>query len=156
METHTTEYPLQTDHLVKGSVITASVIEEAFQVKRGTDAYQLAAMRAAEYIAHRLADRGESVTIAQRKHDLVILTDDEAIGHNAQQFKIAIRKARRSHTRQLAVDRSQVSTPELLKQHDRNIAVGGHVLQSISRATREITAAVRQRDTPGIAEAKKR
>lgn len=156
METQTTEYPLQTEHLHKGSIIAAGVIEEAFQVKRGTDAYQMAVMRAIEYIARRLASRGEVVTVAQRKHDLVVLTDDEAIGHNAQQFKIAIRKARRSHTRQLAVDRSQVSTSTLLKEHDRNLEVGGHVISSISRATREITAAVRQRDTPALVAGKKR
>lgn len=155
METQTTEYPLQTEHLTKGSIIPAHVIEEAFGVKRGTDAYQLAAMQACNYITERFAARGEVVTVAQRKHDIAVLTDDEAVRHNKQQFRAGIRKARRSHARQLGVDRSQISTPQLVAEHDRSVEVAGRVLSAVSRVTREIAASVRKRETPTLVAGKK-
>src|SRR5678810_469565 len=93
----TGEYPIDTDSLTKGSRIAAEVIERAFNVTRGTDAYQMAAMRAVNHIARRFLDRGEIVTVTQRKHDLVILTDDEVPAHNARLFRNDIRKAARAH-----------------------------------------------------------
>lgn len=149
MDTETTEYPIATGHLVKGSVIAAQAIEKAFNVKRGTDAYQLAAMRAVEYIAERFEERGEIVTITQRKHDLVVLTDDEAIEHNARQFKAGIRKSTRSHHRALGVDRSRVA-PERLADHDRGLEAQGRTLAAIRQARREVKPAPRERSTPAL------
>jgi len=143
----TTKYPIQTDHLVKGSIIPAQTIERAFNVQRGTDAYQLAAMRAGKYIEDSFEDRGELVTVVQRRHDLVVLTDDEAVGHNARQFRVGIRKAARSHRRALAVDRAQIS-PVRLQEHDRNLEVNGRILSAIRTAKREILPSPRPRETP--------
>lgn len=151
----TSEYPLDTDSLAKGSHIAAEVIERAFHVKRGTDAYQMAAMRASQHIARRFLDRGEIVTITQRKHDLVILTDDEMPAHNARLFKNDIRKAARAHARMLGGDRSKMSD-NTLKIHDRALAVQGAQLAALARARREFKPARRERSTPALATGKRK
>lgn len=142
----TTEYPLRTDHLSKGSIVPAHDVEAALGVVRGTEAYQLAAMRASAYIAQRLEERGEVVTVIQRNHDLVVLTDEEASEYNARQFTIALRKAARSHRRALGVDRAAL-TPERLKEHDRNLETNGRVLSAI-RKERALMPRPRERETP--------
>lgn len=151
----TGEYPIDTDSLVKGSRVAVETIERAFKVKRGTDAYQMAAMRATQHIARRFLERGEVVTITQRKHDLVVLTDEEMPSHNARLFKNEIRKAARIHQRTLGGDRSKMSA-ETVKVHDRTLTVQGAQLAAISRATREVKAQMRERQTPGLIAAQKR
>lgn len=146
----TTEYPIETDRLQKGSIVAAEIIERAFSVKRGTDAYQLAAMRAIDHIASRLRERGEIVTVVQRKHDVVILTDTEASEHNASLFQSRIRSAARAHVRQLGVDRSQLD-PEKLAGHDRALETQGRVLSAIRRARRLPQPQPTRRATPAIA-----
>jgi len=143
----TGEYPIDTDSLVKGSRIPAEVIERAFNVKRGTDAYQMAAMRAVNHISRRFLDRGEIVTITQRKHDLVILTDDEVPAHNSRLFRNDIRKAARAHARMLGADRSLMSE-RTIKLHDRALAVQGAQLAAVSRVRREFSPSPRARTTP--------
>lgn len=143
----TTEYPLDVEQLQKGSIIPAERIEHAFRVVRGTDAFQMASMRASKYIARRFLDRGEIVTVTQRKHDLVILTDDEMPAHNARLFRNDIKKAARAHARMLGGDRSKMSD-ETLKLHDRALTVQGAQLAAIGQARREIAATSRERLTP--------
>lgn len=148
-ETVTGEYPLDTDSLVKGSHIPAEVIELAFNVRRDTGAYQIAFMRAANYIQRRFLDRGETITITQRRFDLIILTDEEVPAHNERLFRNEIRKAARTHARSSAADRSQMSEATA-KFHDRTLVVQGTTLAAISRVTREIKAATRTRATPAL------
>lgn len=144
------EYPIDVDGLQKGSRVAAEVIESAFRVKRGTDAFQMASMRASKFIARRFLDRGQIVTITQRKHDLVILTDEEMPAHNARLFKNDIRKAARAHARMLGGDRSQMSN-DTLAIHDRALQVQGAQLAAIGRVRREIAASMRERSTPALA-----
>lgn len=125
-----TEYPIDVERLSKGDCVVAAMIESAFNVKRGTDAYQMAAMRASEFISKRFLDRGEIVTITQRKHDLWILTDEEMPAHNARLFKNDIRRAARVHARMLGGDRSKM-TSDTLKLHDRALTVQGAQLAAI-------------------------
>jgi hypothetical protein len=141
------EYPIDTESLTKGSRVAAEVIERAFNVKRGTDAYQMAAMRAQQHIARRFLDRGEIVTVTQRKHDLVILTDEEVPAHNSRLFRNDIKKAARAHARQLGADRS-LMTEETLKLHDRTLSVQGAQLAAVSRVRREFSPSPRTRTTP--------
>jgi hypothetical protein len=151
----TSEYPIDTDSLVKGSTISAEVIEKAFGVKRGTDAYGMAAMRAVAYISRRFLDRGEVVTITQRKHDLVVLTDEEVPAHNARLFRLNIRRAARAHGRMLGSDRSLMSN-DAAAIHDRSVAVQGAQLQAISKVIRETRALRRERQTPGLVSGRKK
>jgi hypothetical protein len=146
----TSEYPLDTDALQKGSRIAAEVIERAFNVKRGTDAYQMAWLKASQHISRRFLDRGEIVTITQRKHDLVILTDEEMPAHNARMFRNDIRKAARAHARMLGGDRSKMSE-QTLKVHDRALAVQGAQLAALATARKEFKPSRRERATPVLA-----
>lgn len=145
----TDEYPIDTDALTKGSRIPAETIERAFGVKRGTDAYQMASMRAVKYVSRRFLDRGEIVTITQRKHDLVVLTDDEMPAHNARIFRNNLRAAARSHARMLGGDRSRMSE-DTIKLHDRALVVQGAQLSALGRARAEVKAMPRERATPAL------
>lgn len=150
MENHmnddTTEYPIATDGLRKGDRVSVNAIERAFSVKRQTDAYRLALLKASNYIVRRFRDRGEIVTVVERKHDLVILTDDEASKYNDERFAINIRGAARAHTRNLGVDRSKLSAG-VIDEHDRRIVNNGRVLGAI-RNERASIAIGHRRTTP--------
>lgn len=146
-ETQTREFPIETDKLTKGSRIDASIIEEAFGVVRGTDAYQMALLHARTYISERFRERGEIVTMTQRKHDLVVLTDEEMSPHNANGFVMAIRKAGRKHKLMLGGDRSKM-TDATVKSHDRALTVQGAQLSAISKAKREVKLVTHERSTP--------
>jgi hypothetical protein len=148
-EQQATEYPITTTHLRKGSIVSVEVLEEAFGVKRGTDAFQLAALRAADYITKRLAQRGEMVTVAQRKCNLVILTDTEASSYNEQRFDTEIGSAARALRRMAAVDRSQVDATRLAA-HDRALEVRGRMLAAARRERRQASLAPHKRETPAL------
>lgn len=152
LETH--EYPIDTSTLQKGSVVTAETIASAFGVRIGTEAFQLASMRCGSYITMRLAERDLFVTVAQRKHDLVVLTDDEASSYNAKRFGASFRAAARASRRMSAVDRSQLD-PKRIESHDRTLEVQGRMLSAARRARREVTPLPRERQTPALAEPKK-
>ncbi len=147
MDTVTTEYPIDTDSLVKGSTVSTETIERAFGVKRGTDAFNIAALKACQYVARRFLDRGEVVTVTMRKHALVILTDEEVPEHNARVFRNEIKKAARAHARSAGADRSKMSV-ETQAVHDRHLVVQGAQLAAMAQVRRELRPAVRERSTP--------
>ena len=142
----TTEYPIATEHLRKGDTITAETIERAFSVRRDTDAFRMAALKIREYVAKRFRDRGEVVTVTERKHDLVILTDEEASKYNHERFAINIRGAARAHSRNLGADRGMMSA-EVQREHDRRLVVDGRVLGAI-RSERAAIVSEHRRVTP--------
>jgi hypothetical protein len=118
------EYPFDTDALEKGSRITVEEIEKAYGVSFGTDAYQLASLKAVSYIERRFRDRGVVVTVVQRKGEVVVLTDSEAAVENARQFDLKMKGAARAHFRNMNVDRANLPPGEL-EVHDRNLEVEG-------------------------------
>lgn len=146
--TETTEYPIATTHLRKGDAITAEKIESAFNVKRGTDPYRFAVMRTIDYVSRSLAERGMPVTVVERKHCVVILTDDEASEHNARRFKAEVAGAARAHRRQLLVDRANVDQAKIA-EHDRALVVQGRVMGAINKARRMPDLVAAPRCTPG-------
>ncbi len=148
-ELNATEHPLDTSDLRKGSIISAETIEHAFGVRRGTEAYRFALMRASDYIAHRLAERGDPVTVVERKHNLVVLTDTEASTHNERAFDNRVNAAARSLRRLANVDRSQLD-PDRLASHDRALEVRGRVLSAARRARRTPALAASKRQTPAL------
>lgn len=144
----TTKHPFETDHLSKGDTVPASVIEEAFHVTRGTEAYQLAWLRAKTFVVKAFEDRGEVVSVVHRKYDLVILTDTEQVDYNADAFRAGIRAAVRAHKRALGADRAQIDEARLA-DHDRAVLNQGRILSAVTRERRAIAApAPRERLTP--------
>lgn len=132
-----TEYPLPTDDLGKGSRVAADVIEHAFGVARGTDEYRLRLLRVRDYIAQRLAERGEFVTIVGESNDLVILTDEQASAYNARRFEVTRRAGERAFVRLGQVDRARLAE-ETRKRHDRDLVAIGRRIQADHAAERPV------------------
>lgn len=151
----TTIYPFSTDDLVKGSTVTVTEIERAYTVKFDSPEYQFAWLQAREFVIRKLSERGEIVTVVQRDGNLMILTDEQQVAYNSDQFKAGIRKARRSHMRMLGADRSQITDPEILAMHDRWLEVQGRVLSAVSRETQALAPTPHQRSTPLLPGAKR-
>jgi hypothetical protein len=149
--TEAAEFPLKTDHLVKGSVVSVETIEEAFQVGRDARVYQLAILRASEYIAQRFADRGEVVFVAQVHGSLRVLTDEEAPAYGAKLFREGMRKAGHAHARQAAANRAMMSAATLAI-HDRDLEVQGRMLAAATRERRSLTPKPTARQTPRLKE----
>jgi hypothetical protein len=145
--TKLTEYPFETEALAKGDRIKADIIEQAYSVTRDTGAYQLAALAASEFVRRRFADRGETVMVVQRKFDLVILTDEEAVEHAEQEFWRGIKKAGRIHARSMGIDRANLAPP-VAAVHDRQLETRGRVLAATRQAKRMPAPEVRRRSTP--------
>lgn len=127
MTEETTEYPLATDQLIKGSRVERAEICRAFSVEPDTKAFRLALMRARHYIEGRFLDRGEVVTITEDNGSLMILTDAEAAVFNDDAVWRYVKRAARSLVRQRAVDRAQL-TPAQVSVHDRALEVNGRAL----------------------------
>jgi hypothetical protein len=140
------EYPFDTEELVKGSRIDASLIEHAYGVKRDHDRYRMAQLKAKEFVVRRLLERGLVVTVKCELHDLVILTEEDASPYNEREVSRGFRKAVRAHGRMLGADRSELS-PTTLARHDRVIEANGRGLSAFRRE-RRLAAAPRERQTP--------
>jgi hypothetical protein len=142
-----TEYPINTENLVKGSRVSIREIEEAYGVRFGTDAFQLAALKLTSYLERRFRDRGQIVTVVQRKGDVVILTDAEAATENSRQFDLKVRGAARAHVRGQGVDRSQLNEGDRAV-HDRNLESQGRQLSALRAAKGLPTPSAHKRQTP--------
>lgn len=141
-------YPLDFDVLGKGDSFTPIQLEEITGKKRDTKEYQFAVLQLCQRIMRELSERGNPVTAALRRDCLCILTDEEASIHNAKRFRANVRGLFRSHTRNMAVDSSQLGA-ESRKQHERAIAVNGAVLVAMKEA-RQLAIREHRRSTPGI------
>lgn len=144
---HLREYPFDTDSLEKGSRISVDTIEHAFSVSHGTDAYQIAALRAVAYVERRFRDRGIVVTVVQRKGEIHVLTDAEAAVENARRFDLGIGAATRAHFRNQHVDRSQLPANEI-DRHDRRLESDGRYLSGGKTARALPAPRPHQRATP--------
>ncbi len=136
MQDTTSEYPIDTRELHKGSIIAPEIIERAFGVKRETRAYQLALLRARNYIERRFLDRDEVVTIVTRRDAIVILLDEEASVYNEREFWNDIDAARRKHGRMLGTNRANLSDARI-DSHDRATETQGRVLAAVRQARKE-------------------
>ena len=141
------EYPIDTETLAKGSIITSGMITAAFGVKLDSSKYQLRLLQLREYITRRLAERGERVVVAQRQNDLVILTDEEAVAYTANEFRAGLRKTILNHTRTQDIDRANLSETRL-QMHDRELEIQGRMVEAIRSAKASPTAIPSRRATP--------
>lgn len=146
-----TEYPINTEDLDKGSRISAATIEHGYSVKRGTDEYRLAMLRAKAFIVHRLAERDLFVVAKFDGHDIIILTDNEAAPYTDDEFKRGVRKMGRSLAQQASVNRANL-TDDVRTRHDRAMVVNGAGYAAIKSARRKAAIAPKARDrmTPAI------
>jgi hypothetical protein len=136
------KYPFEVDDLEKGSRIARSVIEDAYGVRFGSDEFGMALLKARQYLEQSFAVRGIVVTVKSDHGDLVVLQDEDASSYNERRFNEGLRAARRSHFRNLAVDRSKL-TDERRGDHDRTLVNQGRILSAVKEA-RRISAAPRK------------
>lgn len=148
IDTHEAEeYPLATDDLSKGSVVPTEVIERAFRVQRDTKDFQLALLRASDFIARRFRDRGEVVFVTQERGSLRVLTDEEAVSYGAKLFRQGVRMAAHAHARQSAADRALMSEATRA-EHDRSLEVQGRMLSAMRKERRAPVVEAAKRATP--------
>lgn len=144
------EYPFDTDHLRKGSVVSREVVAEAYGVKVDDRDYWKAHMRALAYVERRLRERGEPATVVTRDGGIAVLTDDEASIYNASRFEGRVDGMRRDHGRMQEVDRGAVA-PARVAAHDVALVGMGRQLGAVVRARRELVPPKpTQRATPGL------
>jgi hypothetical protein len=113
-------YPIDTDALHKGSVITPEEIQAIFHVQVGTSAYCVAALRLRNYITDRFAERNETVTVISDRNALRILTDPEAAEYNAKRFRGLCGTLGETHIRNCGVDTSALDDKQK-RDHERVI-----------------------------------
>jgi hypothetical protein len=146
----TRPYPLDFDALGKGSVVPVAVIETIAKAQAGTEVYRLEMLRLAKRIEGELAERGERVTVRSDKLALRILTDEEASAYNPRQVRRHLRGAVRSHRRNEAVDRGNLSA-ETLQGHDRRLVIDGATLAAAgTERRRQFALLAHRRQTPGL------
>lgn len=148
----TSKHPFDTDRLIKGDEVPVLEIERAYSVKYPSPDYQFAWMHCKEFVIRRFAERGEVVTVVQRDGALLILTDEQQVDYNIDQFKQGIRKARRAHSRMLGADRSMINNQKSLESHDRRLEVQGRVLSAVAKETRIVRPLPVKRATPVLPE----
>ena len=148
---HTSEYPLETRDLKKGSVIPSAQLEEITGLKSSDRKYALAVLKIKEYIEKALAKNNLYVTLAIKKDDLCILTDSEASFYNNDQIRIRTNQAITAFERLIRVDASKLDIHEQ-QTHKRNVEVNGKYIQAIhSTRQQEKTPCIGyKRRTPGL------
>lgn len=113
-------YPIDTDALHKGSVITPEEIQAIFHAQVGTSAYCVAALRLRNYITDRFAERNETVTVISDRNALRILTDPEAADYNRDAFRRKSGQMLSIHKRNCGVDQSALNDKQR-RDHERVI-----------------------------------
>jgi hypothetical protein len=124
-----TEYPIDTTGLEKGSRLSAPDVERAFGVQREERGYQLALLRARDFVVRRLRDRGLHVTVVQKN--------------------VETAQRHRCLARLVQVDRANLSE-ESRRTLDRKLEELGRRVAADRAARREVTPLARVRSTPAL------
>jgi len=144
-------YPFDLTTLAKGSVIGVEDCERVSGVKRGSPLFALGLLRVQDLLARQwLAEIGEVITTRAHNDTVLILSDDDACGENERRSRGHIQGLRRDLARQSGVDRSKLSTPELLEAHERSLVRRSAFLAAGSAAYRQARLAPATRRTPGL------
>ena len=148
----TKRYPFDYETMYKGMVITQQEIEAIiqFRQRQAPEKYNLKRLQLARAIEEGIWYAQELVvTVRCLGADIRILTDEEAAEHNRRRFMEQMRGAKRTHMRNLGVDRTVLS-PEQNQRHERTLEVQGKTLQAIQTAMpRMLIARPYQRQVPG-------
>lgn len=143
-------HPFDVNALGKGDWITPDQCERVLSISREHKDYDLKLLALAQVLERHWREvRDEQITLRCEDGGIRILTDDGAIEENLRRFEQHKRGMGRALVRQSGVDRSKVTSQELLDRHERGLVVGAAFLASGRRAAR---AALRthRRSTPGL------
>ena len=108
------KYPIDTDDIHKGSIITVDRLIEITKALPGTSHYAFRVLRLKNFIAKALARRGEPVTCVVRQQEISVLTDAEANQYNFAFAGSGARRIRRSTIRHATIDLSKLTPDERL------------------------------------------
>jgi len=108
------KYPIDTDDIHKGSVVTVARLAEITRAEPGTSRYAFKLLRLKNFIAKSLARRGEPATCVIRHNEIVVLTDAEANQYNFAFAGTGARRIRRSTIRHATIDLSKLTPDERL------------------------------------------
>ena len=143
------KFEIDINDLIPGSVIDQSRCEDVIGYPRSKDKYewQFALMQLGAYVQQLLWKDGKHWTVKTCQGEIVVLTHEEASKYNSARFDGAIRKMRRSFERMVAVDVGKLGR-DMRQQHDHTISKQSRVLQSVSRANRDLEPVAVKRDVP--------
>lgn len=115
----TTVYPIDVTTLNKGDVFPIAQCEQLVLRKFGTPQYSFGMLKLRQYIMRRRREIGMPVTVAIRKGELHILTDEHAATYNVSQFNQGRRRVVRATRRHAEVDLRNL-TDEQRSQYDKD------------------------------------
>lgn len=140
-------WPIDFESLNKGDSIPPEKLEEITGCNRGTTDYQFAVLALQQRIMDELEDRGKPATVAFKRNVLRVLTDSEALEHNAKSYSSHIKGLRRDFGRMMNIETANLSDREKVR-YEREIEIEGKVLQSIDKTRKQFRISAHKRDTP--------
>jgi len=145
-----TRIPIDVDALKKGQTIPVAEVEKLTGKTFGTTEYLIALMGLSQFIERAMNAKGLVVTVCTEKGSVKILSDEEASAYNMREFGRAMKKATRTHWRQLGVNTAEF-TEQAKVDHERSILVQSRMLQAANNArdTALLTMAT-HRSTPSM------
>jgi hypothetical protein len=143
-------HPFDVMQLAKGDWISPDRCEEIVGVSRTHREYSRKLVSICEHTEKQWARlRDEVAVVVQEKDGIRICTDDEAVPYLRRRREGHVRGLKRTQLRQMGVDTSKLSTPELRSLHERECIVGAAFLLGGKKEQRAMLRA-HQRSTPAL------
>lgn len=136
-------HPLDFDALKKGDTISLAELEDILSIRSDDPSFPLKRLALQQQIESEMDERGNPVTVATRKGQIVILTDDQAAEYNPHCFRLYQRRMAKAHARTLAVDPGELTDIQR-RQHEQNVMVQTRVLAAGQEARQLALRAVRR------------
>jgi len=142
-------YPLETEDLIKGSVISVAECENALGASYPSVEYNLGLMGLVGWLYTEMFGKGLIVTIRTVKGEIHILEDAAASEHNDKMIKNHIKGIKVRTGRLLAVDNNNLTDGEK-KKHERRCVINSKILQSIADTRKQFKTNPSTRRTPTL------
>lgn len=113
--------------LKKGDYIEPKTLGEMTDTKPGTTQYAFALIG----IRNRIEDEYPGLVCKMEGQGIRVLSDKEASEYTHRRFREGLQTMKRSHSRALRVDRSQLPQPSA---HDRRLQIQEHVIRAAESA----------------------
>lgn len=143
-------FPLDVDALRKGQTIEVKQVEEITGCSRSDyRVYPLKLLWLSGKIQRELRKRGRVLTLRTRDGALIVCDDADASLYNCKQGRSGIRRFRRAHFRNLAVDVAKLDEIQR-KQHERTLLTQGRMLAAIVSSRVAMLPDPKKREIPAL------
>jgi hypothetical protein len=143
------KYPIDTEELIKGSVVSVTECEKVLGERYGTTEYNLGLMGLVGFIYQEMFSKGLIVTIRTVKGEIHVLEDAAASKHNDKMIQNHIKGIKIKTGRLLAVDVNNLTIAEKAK-HDRRCLINSKILQAITNTRKQFKVNPSTRRTPTL------